>query len=121
MSFTKKQLVALMVLAFGAVLFLGSSAASAQVPVGLSAEEAVQVAEASTMFGNEGLAALGKALGLGLIIIGAGKGIGMIGSHSVDATARQPEAAGNIFQSSIILAALIEGATLFAIVVVLIA
>ena len=72
----------------------------------------------TTLFGDTGLAALGKAIGLGLIILGAGKGIGMIGSHSVDATARQPEAAGNIFQSSIILAALIEGATLFAIVAV---
>ena len=116
MSFTK--LLTVLAIAFGAVIFLGADVASAQE---LSAEETIEAAEASTAFGNAGLAALGKAIGLGLIIIGAGKGIGMIGSHSVDATARQPEAAANIFQSSIILAALIEGATLFAIVVVLIA
>ena len=83
-----------------------------------TASAASDAAVAAALIGDEGLGALGKGIGLGLIIIGAGKGIGMIGSHSVDATARQPEAAGNIFQSSIILAALIEGATLFAIVAV---
>lgn len=62
-------------------------------------------------------AALGVAIGLGLIIIGAGRGIGAIGSHAVDAIARQPEAGGRIFTSMIIAAALIEGAALFALVV----
>jgi F-type H+-transporting ATPase subunit c len=66
-----------------------------------------------------GLIGLGVGIGLGLIIIGAGKGIGAIGSHAVDAIARQPEAGGRIFTSMIIAAALIEGATLFAIVVAL--
>ncbi len=113
----KKHLLVALAVAFGAILFTADTA-SAQA---LTAEQQIEVAEATAAFGSNGLAALGKAIGLGLIIIGAGKGIGMIGSHSVDATARQPEAAGNIFQSSIILAALIEGATLFAIVVVLIA
>ncbi len=72
------------------------------------------------MFGDAGLLKLGAAIGLGLIIIGAAKGIGLIGSHAVDAIARQPEAGGRIFTSMIIAAALIEGATLFAIVVVII-
>ncbi len=63
--------------------------------------------------------ALGISVGLGLIIIGAARGIGSIGSHAVDAIARQPEAGGRIFTSMIISAALIEGATLFAIVVAL--
>jgi F-type H+-transporting ATPase subunit c len=66
-------------------------------------------------------AALGVAIGLGLIIIGAGRGIGSIGSHAVDAIARQPEAGGRIFTTMIISAALIEGATLFAIVVAFLA
>ena len=66
-------------------------------------------------------AAFGVAIGLGLIIIGAGRGIGSIGSHAVDAIARQPEAGGRIFTTMIISAALIEGATLFAIVVALLA
>jgi F-type H+-transporting ATPase subunit c len=65
--------------------------------------------------------ALGVALGLGLIIIGAGKGIGNIGGHAVESIARQPEAGGRIFTTMIISAALIEGATLFAIVVCLLA
>ena len=66
---------------------------------------------------DAGAKALGVGVGLGLIIMGAGKGIGSIGSHAVDAIARQPEAGGRIFTSMIISAALIEGATLFAIVV----
>lgn len=66
-----------------------------------------------------GLMALGITVGLGLIIIGAGKGIGSIGSHATDAIARQPEAGGRIFTTMIISAALIEGVTLFAIVVAL--
>ena len=65
--------------------------------------------------------ALGVAIGLGLIIIGAGKGIGNIGGHAVESIARQPEAGGRIFTTMIISAALIEGATLFAIVVALLA
>jgi len=78
------------------------------------------VAQAQPMFGDAGLLKLGAAVGLGLIIIGAARGIGSIGSHAVDAIARQPEAGGRIFTSMIIAAALIEGATLFAIVVVII-
>ncbi|MEM8875739.1 MAG: ATP synthase F0 subunit C [Planctomycetota bacterium] len=66
--------------------------------------------------GGEGVGVLGKGIGLGLVIMGAGKGIGAIGSHTVDAIARQPEAAGPVGQNGLILAALIEGATLFAIV-----
>lgn len=71
-------------------------------------------------FSSRALTGLGVGIGLGLIILGAGKGIGAIGSHAVDAIARQPEAGGRIFTSMIISAALIEGATLFAIVVALI-
>ena len=70
---------------------------------------------------GEVTAAFGVAIGLGLIIIGAGRGIGSIGSHAVDAIARQPEAGGRIFTTMIISAALIEGATLFAIVVAFLA
>lgn len=70
---------------------------------------------------NGATKALGVALGLGLIIIGAGRGIGNIGGHAVDAIARQPEAGGRIFTTMIISAALIEGATLFAIVVAILA
>jgi F-type H+-transporting ATPase subunit c len=66
-------------------------------------------------FLNNGL--LGAALGAGLAIIGAAIGIGWIGSRAMEGMARQPEVAGNIQTAAIILAALIEGATLFALVV----
>ena len=59
-------------------------------------------------------------IGAALAVIGVAFGIGWIGSKAMDAIARQPEAASMIQTSMIISAALIEGATLFAIVVVLI-
>lgn len=57
------------------------------------------------------------AIGAGLALVGGGIGIGLIGNGAVGAVARQPEAGGQIFQTMIISAALIEGATLFAVVV----
>jgi F-type H+-transporting ATPase subunit c len=60
------------------------------------------------------------AIGAGIAVIGAGLGIGRIGSSAMEAIARQPEAATKIQLAMIIAAALIEGATLFAIVVALI-
>lgn len=61
-------------------------------------------------------ALLGAGIGLGLAIIGAGLGIGRIGGQAVEAIARQPEAAGEIRGAMILTAALIEGATLAALV-----
>ena len=60
---------------------------------------------------------LGAAFGAGLVIIGAGLGIGRIGGQAVESMSRQPEAAGNIQTAMIISAALIEGATFFALIV----
>lgn len=62
----------------------------------------------------------GSAFGAGLIILGAGFGIGRIGSSAVESMARQPEVAGNVQTAMIIAAALIEGATFFALIVCLI-
>ena len=56
---------------------------------------------------------LGATLGAGLIIIGAGLGIGRIGASAVESIARQPEVATNVQTAMIISAALIEGATFF--------
>lgn len=64
-----------------------------------------------------GLAKLGAALGTAFTAFSAAIGIGKIGSSSMEGIARQPEAAGDIRMSMIIAAALIEGASLFAIVV----
>jgi F-type H+-transporting ATPase subunit c len=60
---------------------------------------------------------LGAAVGAGLVIVGAGFGIGRIGGQAVEGMSRQPEAAGNIQTAMIISAALIEGATFFALIV----
>jgi F-type H+-transporting ATPase subunit c len=56
-------------------------------------------------------------IGAGIVVIGAGLGIGRIGGQMVDAMARQPEAATQIQTGAIILAALIEGAALFGLVI----
>jgi F-type H+-transporting ATPase subunit c len=66
---------------------------------------------------SSGLRALGKGLGAGLTVIGAGIGVGLIGSKMTEGMARQPEIAGNIQTAAIILAALVEGAALFALVI----
>ena len=60
---------------------------------------------------------MGAGIGAGLAVIGAGLGIGRIGGQAVVGMARQPEAAGTIQTAALILAALIEGVALFAVVV----
>lgn len=64
---------------------------------------------------STGFAQLGMALGAGLATIGAGLGIGKIGSAAMEAIARQPEAAGKVTTNMIIVAALVEGVALFAV------
>ncbi len=71
----------------------------------------LQAAEAASLTG------FGAALGAGLAVIGAGIGIGKIGSSAMEGIARQPDAAGDIRTSMIIAAALVEGVALFAVVV----
>lgn len=56
-------------------------------------------------------------MGVGLAVLGAGWGIGKIGTAAMEGIARQPEAAGDIRMNMIISAALIEGVALFAVVV----
>ena len=69
-------------------------------------------------------AALGKvgaALGAAIAAFAAGYGIGKVGTAAMEAIARQPEAAGNIRTSMIIVAGMIEGASLLGIIVCLLA
>ncbi|MBM84099.1 MAG: ATP synthase F0 subunit C [Planctomycetaceae bacterium] len=56
------------------------------------------------------------AIGAGVIILGAGYGIGRIGSAAVESMARQPEVAPQIQTAMILSAALIEGVTLLALI-----
>ncbi|HBL73263.1 MAG: ATP synthase F0 subunit C [Bacteroidales bacterium] len=64
-----------------------------------------------------GIGKLGATIGAGLAVIGAGIGIGKIGGSAMESMARQPSAAGDIRTSMLIIAALVEAASLFAIVV----
>lgn len=59
-----------------------------------------------------------REIAVGLVIIGAALGIGNLARGAVESMARQPEIAGNIQVAMIIAAALIEGATFFALIVI---
>ena len=63
------------------------------------------------------LAWLAAGIGAGLVVIGGGIGIGKLASSAMDASGRQPEAAGAIRTSMIIAAALIEGMSFFGLVI----
>ncbi len=66
-------------------------------------------------------AKVGASLGAGLAAIGAGLGIGKIGGSAMEAIARQPESSNDIRANMIVIAALVEGVALFAIIVCLLA
>jgi len=66
-----------------------------------------------------GLGKMGATIGAGLAAIGAGIGIGKIGGNAMDAIARQPESTDTIRTNMIIIAALVEGVALFAIIICL--
>ncbi len=63
------------------------------------------------------LAAVGASVGAGIAAIAAGIGIGKIGSSAMEAIARQPESTGDIRSNMIVIAALVEGVALFAVIV----
>jgi F-type H+-transporting ATPase subunit c len=62
-------------------------------------------------------AAVGAGIGAGVTIVGAGIGFGKIGAAALESMARQPEVAGRVQTAMIVIAALLEGVTLFALVV----
>ena len=59
--------------------------------------------------------------GVALSIIGAGLGFGKIGAAALESMARQPEVAKDIRGTMIVVAALLEGATFFGLLICLIA
>jgi len=65
---------------------------------------------------SAGWGAAGAAVGVGLAVLGAGIGIGNIGGNATQATARQPEASGQVFLQMLIAAALIEGVAFFGVI-----
>jgi F-type H+-transporting ATPase subunit c len=92
---------------------IASPALAQEIPADITAEQAANRRTAIP----GGFMNLGAAVGAGLVMLGAGFGIGRIGGQAVEGMSRQPEAAGNIQTAMIISAALIEGATFFALIV----
>jgi len=70
----------------------------------------VLLATDPTGYGIAGLAA-------GVAALGAGIGIGQIGNGAMQAMARQPEAINDLRANMILMAALVEGAAFFAMVI----
>ena len=60
-----------------------------------------------------------KAVGAGLVTLGAALGIGILAKGAFESMARQPEIEGNIRTAMIIAAALIEGFTFFALAIII--
>lgn len=67
-------------------------------------------AETPTVVAETAVKTNGPGIGMGLSVVGAGLGIGLIGFSALASMARQPEMAGRISGSMILLAALVEGA-----------
>jgi F-type H+-transporting ATPase subunit c len=72
-------------------------------------------ANGEASFAGKGMAGLGA----GIALIGAGLGFGRIGAAALESMARQPEVADKVSGSMITIAALLEGATFFALIVCL--
>jgi F-type H+-transporting ATPase subunit c len=112
---SKLGFLGLLLIAVG-MLLVGTAAAQAAEEAGADKQAA---ASDGRLFGDKGVARLGAGIGAGLVLIGGGAGIGRIGAGAVESMARQPEASSSITTAMIITAAMIEGATLFGVVVCL--
>jgi len=83
----------------------------------------VLLASAMEVFAADGSfrgAGLGVGIGVAITMLGAGFGFGKIGSAALESMARQPEVADRVRGTMIVIAALLEGATFFALLVCLI-
>lgn len=110
--------LALMMIVVGLALMFVTAPAHAQ-ENGMNAADGG--AENSYFLTTDGARKLGGAIGAGLVIMGGGAGVARVGAAAVESMARQPEVAGSINTAMIITAAMIEGATLFGVVVGLMA
>ena len=106
------KLVKLAVLAV-AMLLVSQGVASAQATSPADQARVAYAGAAKSAFSDT------RAIGVGLIIMGAAMGIGGLAKSAVESMARQPETAGNIQTAMIIAAALIEGVTFFALIIVM--
>ena len=111
-KFVKTSLFAL------ALAFVAAHLVMAAPQDGMNAQDLIQLKEMGITpqaTSGDGMKTLGKALGAGLAVIGAGIGLGFIGKGMTESMARQPEIAGTIQQGGLIIAAMLEGAALIAI------
>ena len=113
---SRKSILALAMIAVGTLLICQATAYAQG-----DAHEDEAAPTGNQWLGDKGAAYLGGAIGAGLVLIGGGAGIGRIGGSAVESMARQPEATGSINTAMIITAAMVEGATLFGVVVCLLA
>lgn len=79
-------------------------------------QEALSESQAMVEAARNTNALLGAGIGLGLAIIGAGIGLGRIGGQTAEAIARQPEAGTDIRGAALLIAILLEGVTIIALV-----
>ena len=63
------------------------------------------------------LKSIAAGIGAGLAVIGAAIGLGKIGAAALEGTARQPEAGSTLRTTMIIIAAMLEGAAMFGLVI----
>jgi F-type H+-transporting ATPase subunit c len=77
---------------------------------------AADIAGTGTFYG----AAIGSGIGCALSLVGAGIGFGRIGAAALESMARQPEVAADVGRNMITIAALLEGATFFSLIVCII-
>jgi F-type H+-transporting ATPase subunit c len=79
-------------------------------------QEALSVTDPVVAAAKNTNALLGAGIGLGLAIVGAGIGLGRIGGQTAEAIARQPEAGAEIRGAALLIAILLEGATIISLV-----
>ena len=90
--------------------------------VGISmAAEAANIATQAAVALGAGNAKLGAGIGEGIVVIGAGLGIGLLAYAAANATARQPEAAADIRSTVNLPLFLLEGVSIIALVVCILA
>ena len=82
----------------------------------LSVAMLVVLATASPLFAAD---TVGPGIGMGLAVVGIGIGIGLVGYSALSGIARQPEQAGAIQGAMYVLAGLVEGAGIIALVLCL--
>ncbi len=98
------QTIRLALLALGMLLISGSPLLAGD------------IAGTGTFYGT----AVGCGIGCALTLVGAGIGFGRIGAAALESMARQPEVAADVGRNMITIAALLEGATFFSLIVCII-